>query len=105
MDNLTLEKQRLEQIAGQFSMKDGFNGYMNKYRVSTILEKCVGESVLDIGSADAFLAEALAPFFKRIVAVDGSTELINRAKERLIGTNNVELINKLAEEFTTDEKR
>jgi 2-polyprenyl-3-methyl-5-hydroxy-6-metoxy-1,4-benzoquinol methylase len=98
------EKQRLESIARYFSMKDGFNGYMNKYRVSKILELCVGKTVLDIGSADAFMAEALSPFFKRIVAVDGSTELINRAKARLGDLSNIELINMLAEDFDTSEK-
>jgi len=102
--NLTEEKKRLETIAQYFSMKDGFNGYMNKYRVSKILELCVGETVLDIGSADAFMAEALAPFFKRIVAVDGSTELINRAKVRLRDRSNVELINMLIEDFNTPER-
>lgn len=100
------EKQRLEGIAQYFSMQDGFNGYMNKYRVSKILELCRGETVLDIGSADAFMAEALAPFFRRIVAVDGSAELIERARERMRvkGVVNVELVNALAEEFDTPEK-
>lgn len=100
------EQQRLEGIAQYFSMEDGFNGYMNKYRVSKILELCQGETVLDIGSADAFMAEALAPFFRRIVAVDGSSELIERAKERIRakGTRNIELVNALAEDFATNEK-
>lgn len=99
-----VEGKRLDTIASYFSMKDGFNGYMNKYRVSIILEKCKGQTVLDIGSADAFMAEALSPFFRRIVAVDGSAELINRAKQRLGDNTNVELINKLAEEYSTDER-
>lgn len=98
------EKERLQDIAKYFSMKDGFNGYMNKYRVSKILEMCVGDTVIDIGSADAFMAEALAPFFRRIVAVDGSLELVERARNRLSGIHNVEMIHALAEEFVTEEK-
>lgn len=98
------EVKRLDTIATYFSMKDGFNGYMNKYRVSVILEKCKGQTVLDIGSADAFMAEALSPFFKRIVAVDGSAELISRAKQRLGDNSNVELVNELAETYSTDER-
>lgn len=98
------EKERLQGIAKYFSMKDGFNGYMNKYRVSKILELCSGETVLDIGSADAFMAEALAPFFRRIVAVDGSLELVERARDRLADIDNVEMVHALAEEFVTDEK-
>jgi len=104
MFDLTEERHRLEAIAQHFSMKDGFNGYMNKYRVSKILELCRGETVLDIGSADAFMAEALSPFFQRIVAVDGSAELIQRAQARLGPRSNVELVHALVEEFDTAER-
>lgn len=98
------ERQRLEDIARHFSMRDGFNGYMNKYRVSKILELCKARTVLDIGSADVFMAEALSPFFERIVSVDGSKELIERARGRLSGVKNIELIHSLIEEFETDER-
>jgi 2-polyprenyl-3-methyl-5-hydroxy-6-metoxy-1,4-benzoquinol methylase len=98
------ERQRLEDIASHFSMKDGFNGYMNKYRVSKILELCRGRTVLDLGSADVFMAEALSPFFDRIVSVDGSKELIERARARLGSETNIELINSLIEEFQTGER-
>jgi len=101
---LAEERQRLESIAEHFSMKDGFNGYMNKYRVSKILELCHGETVLDLGSADVFMAEALAPFFKQIVSVDGSKELIERARARLGENTNITLVNSLIEEFETPQK-
>ena len=104
MNDLDEERLRLEAIAQHFSMKDGFNGYMNKYRVSKILELCEGETVLDIGSADAFMAEALAPFFKRIVALDGSAALIQRARARLSSQPHVELIHAMVEEFETSER-
>ena len=104
MNDLDEERLRLEVIAQHFSMKDGFNGYMNKYRVSKILELCEGETVLDIGSADAFMAEALAPFFKRIVALDGSAALIQRARARLSSQPHVELIHAMVEEFETSER-
>lgn len=104
MSTLVEERRRLEDIASHFSMKDGFNGYMNKYRVSKILELCQGRTVLDLGSADVFMAEALAPFFDRIVSVDGSKELIERARERLGSGTNIELINSLIEEFQTHER-
>lgn len=104
MNDLDKERLRLEAIAQHFSMKDGFNGYMNKYRVSKILELCKGETVLDIGSADAFMAEALAPFFKRIVALDGSATLVQRARERLCSQSHVEVIHAMVEEFETPER-
>jgi 2-polyprenyl-3-methyl-5-hydroxy-6-metoxy-1,4-benzoquinol methylase len=98
------ERERLEDIAKHFSMKDGFNGYMNKYRVSKILELCAGNKVLDIGSADVFMAEALSPFFERIISVDGSKELIERARARLNNVTNIELVHSLIEEFETAER-
>lgn len=104
MSTLLEERERLETIATHFSMKDGFNGYMNKYRVSKILELCRGESVLDLGSADVFMAEALSPFFKTIVSVDGSKELIDRARARLGKDTNITLVNSLIEEFDTPQK-
>jgi len=104
VNDLDEERLRLEAIAQHFSMKDGFNGYMNKYRVSKILELCKGETVLDIGSADAFMSEALAPFFRRIVALDGSAELIERARARLSSQSHVELVHAMVEEFETSER-
>lgn len=104
MSTLLEERERLETIATHFSMKDGFNGYMNKYRVSKILELCRGESVLDLGSADVFMAEALSPFFHTIVSVDGSKELIDRARARLGVDTNITLVNALIEEFDTPQK-
>jgi len=101
---LVEERERLETIATHFSMKDGFNGYMNKYRVSKILELCTGDSVLDLGSADVFMAEALSPFFKQIVSVDGSQELIERARARLGKDTNITLVQSLIEEFDTPQK-
>jgi 2-polyprenyl-3-methyl-5-hydroxy-6-metoxy-1,4-benzoquinol methylase len=104
LSTLLKERERLETIATHFSMKDGFNGYMNKYRVSKILELCHGESVLDLGSADVFMAEALSPFFQTIVSVDGSQELIERARARLGDDTNITLVNSLIEEFDTPQK-
>lgn len=104
MSTLVEERQRLEDIAGHFSMKDGFNGYMNKYRVSKILELCRGDSVLDLGSADVFMAEALSPFFMQIVSVDGSKELIERARARLGKDTNITLVHSLIEEFNTSQR-
>jgi len=104
LGTLLEERDRLETIAEHFSMKDGFNGYMNKYRVSKILELCRGESVLDLGSADVFMAEAISPFFKQIVSVDGSKELIERARARLAESTNIILVHSLIEEFDTAQR-
>lgn len=98
-------KEQLEQIAQYFSMSDGFNGYMTKYRVDIVLKHCKGKSLLDIGSADAFMAEALSPFFEKIVSIDGSEKLIEKAKQRLANKNhNIEFVCSLVEEYKTEQK-
>lgn len=98
------EKERLEKIAEHFSMLDGFNGYMTKYRVDAILKNCPRGTMIDFASADAIMAEALYPFYDRIVCVEGSQILIDKAKNRLSNVKNIYFVCSLIEEFTTDEK-
>ena len=98
------EKDRLEKIAEHFSMLDGFNGYMTKYRVDTILKNCPRGTMIDFASADAIMAEALYPFYERIVCVEGSQALIDKAKARLNTVQHIEFHCSLIEAFNTPEK-
>ena len=98
------ERERLDAIAENFSMRDGFNGYMTKYRITTILEHCPGKTLLDFASADCYMAESIHPFFDRIMCVDGSRELIERAQQRLAGVDNVAYTCSLIEDFDSEEK-
>jgi len=98
------EKNRLEKVAQAFSMADGFNGYMTKYRVDTILDRCPqGGTLLDIGSADAFMSEILSLYYTKITAVDGSDKLIECAKQKT-QKNNIEFVYSLIEDFKTSER-
>jgi len=45
----------------------------------------------DLGCGSGALAEALAPFVKRVVAVDGSASMIETARARLTRFDNIEL--------------
>lgn len=98
------ERERINKIAQYFSMLDGFNGYMTKYRVETVLANCPRGTLLDIGSADAAMAEALHEFYDRIVAVEGSQLLIEKAVARLPNIKNIEYVCVMIEEFETDER-
>lgn len=95
--NLQSEKQRLSEIGATFSMRTGFNGRLEKYRIRTILENLKDGEILDVGCADGVMAEALAPHCTHITAIDGSSELIARAQT--LGLANVDFVCTLFEEF------
>jgi ubiquinone/menaquinone biosynthesis C-methylase UbiE/DNA-binding transcriptional ArsR family regulator len=48
-------------------------------------------TVADLGCGTGELSAAVAPFVSRIVAIDGSTAMLNAAKKRLHGVDNVDL--------------
>jgi len=76
------EKKRAKIFSNQFALKKGFNVFMGRYRIKTILEHCKKRgTLLDLGCSYGKIAKALSPYFKRIVAVDGSQALINQAKK------------------------
>lgn len=76
------EKKRAKIFSNQFALKKGFNVFMGRYRIKTILEHCKKRgTLLDLGCSYGKIAKALSPHFKRIVAVDGSERLINQAKK------------------------
>jgi 2-polyprenyl-3-methyl-5-hydroxy-6-metoxy-1,4-benzoquinol methylase len=77
------ERERAKKLSRQFSKKSGFNVFMGKYRIKTILDHCKGKqrTLLDLGCSYGRIARALSSHFKRIVAVDGSEELITIAKK------------------------
>ena len=78
------ERKRARLLSKEFSRTKGFNVFMGKYRIETILEHCKNrETLLDLGCAYGKITKALSPFFKRILGVDGSKELIEQAKKVL----------------------
>ncbi|MEK7125707.1 MAG: class I SAM-dependent methyltransferase [Patescibacteria group bacterium] len=99
---LATEKKRLSKIGSRFSMRAGFNGRLEKYRILAIKDNLKNGEILDVGCADGVMAQALAPHFKHITAIDGSAELI--AKARKLKLKNVDFICTLFEEFKPKEK-
>ena len=82
------EEKRAKKFSKQFAQKKGFNVFMSRYRIKTILEHCDRHgTLLDLGCSFGRIAKALSPFFKKIVAVDGSQVLINQAKKENRASN------------------
>lgn len=96
-NNLKLEKKRLLNVNKGFSMKTGFNGRLEKYRILTIKENLKDGEILDVGCADGLMAKELSRYYNHITAIDGSEELINRAKQ--FNLKNVDFMYTLFEEF------
>jgi ubiquinone/menaquinone biosynthesis C-methylase UbiE/predicted transcriptional regulator len=59
----------------------------------------------DLGCGTGQVAEALAPYVSRVVAVDGSREMLHAARERLRGHGNVELRRGSLERLPIDDHR
>lgn len=99
---LSVEKNRLAAIAKTFSMRTGFNGRLEKYRIMTIRSILKNGRVLDVGCADGLMAMGLAQNIDFITAIDGSQELVDRARQ--LELKNVEFICTLFEEFRPQKK-
>lgn len=99
---LVSEKNRLKQLAQGFSMADGFDGKLEKYMLQVILNLMKGDRILDVGCADGVMASGLAAYVKHMVAIDGSAEMIKKAKERKLP--NVTFICSLFENYAPEEK-
>lgn len=96
------EKKRLKRLAGGFSMADGFDGKLEKYMLAVILNLVKGDYVLDVGCADGVMAAGLAPHIKHMVAIDGSSEMIAKAKKRKL--LNVTFVCSLFEDYKPERK-
>lgn len=98
------ERQRIDQVARWFSSFDGFNGRIIDYTARYLVGMCRGRSVLELGCADGSITTFLADRFDRIVAVDGSSELIARAEHVLAAKRNVEFVCSLFEELRLEQR-
>lgn len=80
--DISEEKTRASKFSKGFYEQENFNSFMGKYRIETILDNCSGrKTLLDIGCSFGKIAKDISPYFEKIVAVDGSEELIKKAKE------------------------
>ncbi|MFH0816611.1 MAG: class I SAM-dependent methyltransferase [Methanobacteriota archaeon] len=77
------EKIRLERVSKGFTLEQGKDFKINKYRIGKIIELCKkykAKRILDVGCADGVLTQAMTAHFRGIHAIDGSEELISRAR-------------------------
>lgn len=98
----THEKKRLEKIAKNFSMKEGFTGKMEKFMCLTLQEHLKDGHILDVGCADGVMVKELSKYYKKFTAIDGSQEIINKA--RGLKLPNVNFVYTLFEDFNPEEK-
>ncbi|MBI4122973.1 MAG: class I SAM-dependent methyltransferase [Parcubacteria group bacterium] len=96
------EKKRLADIAKHFSMREGFEVRLEKYRFAIIREHIRNDRILEVGCAEGVMTENLAKHFKHITAIDGSQKLIADAKK--LRLRNADFICTLFEEFKPREK-
>jgi 2-polyprenyl-3-methyl-5-hydroxy-6-metoxy-1,4-benzoquinol methylase len=78
------ENSRLSEIGKDFTMFDK-DTKVNFYRTKTIIENTKGPKILELGCADGGVTEKLLESFKDVIAVDASSELIKKAKQRAPG--------------------
>lgn len=78
------EKDRLDLVSKGFTLEQGKDFKINKYKIEKIIDLCKkykAQSILDMGCADGVLTQVMTPFFRDIHAIDGSEELIARARK------------------------
>ena len=78
---------------------------VKEYEVKKLLEHSIkNKNVLEIGLGDGYITELLSNFFKEVIAVDISQEVINSVRKRLIKKKNIIFINSSIEKLNLDFK-
>lgn len=96
-----MKKENLNKY--KFSTKTGFNSILLKLRYKELSSYYKGSSCLELGCADGEGTKMLVDYFDRVVAVDGSKKLINKAEKEIL-TNKVTFINSYFEDLNLKEK-
>lgn len=78
-----------------------YNAILGYYQVQSCLEKCRGDSLLDLPCGDGTLTALFTDRFKRVVGVDASSTHLEKAKSRL---PKVDFHHSLIEDLKLDEK-
>jgi 2-polyprenyl-3-methyl-5-hydroxy-6-metoxy-1,4-benzoquinol methylase len=86
-----------------FSTEKGFNPVLLKLRYDDFKKYFKGDSCLEFGCADGEGTKILLRYFDKVVAVDGSEKLINKAKNKIKNKKAV-FICSLFEKFKINEK-
>lgn len=95
------EKEHIKNL--KFSSKKGFNSKLIEFRYKTLSPFFNRGSCLELGCADGKGTELLLPYFRKVVAVDGSSKLI-KSLRRNIKSKKLTTIVSLFEEYNPNEK-
>lgn len=86
-----------------FSTKTGFNSVLLKLRYEEIAQYFKGDNCLELGSADGEGTKILLKHFKKVVAVDGSSKFLIKARNE-IKNKKVTFINAKFEKLKLENK-
>src|SRR6185369_13141458 len=92
----------LDKIFENFSEEEGFENVLLKYKILEVIRFIQGDSLLDIGCGLGFLARSLSSSVKTVVALDGSSAKIERAK-MINAAPNISYLCSMFEDWTTSE--
>lgn len=92
----------LDKIFENFSEEEGFENVLLKYKILEVIRFIRGDSLLDIGCGLGFLARSLSSSVKTLVALDGSSVKIERAK-MINAAPNISYLCSMFEDWTTSE--
>lgn len=98
---MTDEHQRLNDVAGWYSA-NGFEGAMVRDSARAVASACRGPRVLEVGAAEGFVTRELARRVERVVVVEPATRYADMV--RALALPNVEVVEQLAEDFSTAER-
>ena len=98
------ESKLLDKYAHLYETISEIERLETSYRARTLLELARGEKVLEMGIGFGIVTRVLAENFKKVVAVDGSGEVIERTRKALGQMNSLTLVHSLFEEYTPDSK-
>lgn len=102
MSNHGREQNRLGDVASWYRAQ-GFYARLVKYCYLSFKPYFKKGSCLELGCSDGIMTNDLVNYFKRVVAVDGSTKFCEIIRNR-INANNLEVICSLFEELELNEK-
>lgn len=80
-----------------------FNAFLMLYCLDTLKDYFRGEFCLELGCAGGLWTKELVKHFKRVVAVDGDQEFVEKTRDR-VESNNLEVIHSLFEEYNPNDK-
>lgn len=98
-----VEKKSLEKIAEEIRYSKGFNGRLMYYRFLTLRRYFKGEICLELGCADGLMTQFIVNYFKKVIAVDGSSKFCEITRNK-VKAPNLEIVCSLFESYKADDK-